>query len=98
MTDVTDETSSVPAHIARILDAARIAPSRDNLQPWRFLVEGETVSFLVDHERDRSPANAGGRMARVAVGAAIECALLLVVSTGFQATAQQSRRPDIVLN
>ncbi len=30
--------------------------------------------------------------------AAIECALLLVVSTGFQAAAQQSGRPDIVLN
>ena len=63
-------------HIERILDAARIAPSRDNLQPWRFVVEGETVSFMVDHERDRSPANSGGRMARIAVGAAIECALL----------------------
>jgi nitroreductase len=63
-------------HIERILDAARIAPSRDNLQPWRFAVEGETVSFLVDHERDRSPANTGGRMARIAIGAAIECALL----------------------
>jgi hypothetical protein len=46
------------------------------MQPWRFVVEGETVSFLVDHERDRSPANAGGRMACIAVGAALECALL----------------------
>jgi nitroreductase len=82
---VTDETpppssGSSPApllpHIERILDAARIAPSRDNLQPWRFIVEDETVSFGVDHERDRSPANADGRMARIAVGAAIECALL----------------------
>jgi nitroreductase len=63
-------------HVERILDAARIAPSYDNMQPWRFLVEGSTVSFLVDHERDRSPANATGRMARIAVGAALECALL----------------------
>ena len=29
---------------------------------------------------------------------AIECALLLVLSTAFQAAAQQSGRPDIVLN
>lgn len=63
-------------HIERILDAARIAPSRDNLQPWRFVVDHETVSFVVDHDRDRSPANADGRMARIAVGAAIECALI----------------------
>lgn len=66
----------IPEHVERILDAARIAPSHDNMQPWRFFVEGETVSFFVDHERDRSPANGDGRMARLAVGAALECALL----------------------
>jgi nitroreductase len=64
------------AHIAEILEAARLAPSRDNLQPWRFHVDGETVSFAVDAERDRSPMNAGGRMARIAVGAALESALI----------------------
>ena len=73
---VPDTSLPLLPHIERILDAARIAPSRDNLQPWRFVVEGETVSFMVDHERDRSPANTGGRMGRIAVGAAIECALL----------------------
>jgi nitroreductase len=67
---------SIPVHVDRILDAAHLAPSHDNLQPWRFAVEGETISFFVDHERDRSPANARGRVARVAVGAALECALL----------------------
>jgi nitroreductase len=68
--------AALPPHIERILDAARIAPSRDNLQPWRFVVDGETVSFAIDHERDRSPANQGGAMARIAIGAAIECVLL----------------------
>jgi hypothetical protein len=32
------------------------------------------------------------------VTAGIECALLLIVWTGFPAAAQQSSRPDIVLN
>jgi nitroreductase len=63
-------------HIAEILEAARVAPSRDNLQPWRFHVDGDTVSFAVDAERDRSPMNAGERMARIAVGAALESALI----------------------
>lgn len=67
---------SLLPHVERILDAARIAPSHDNMQPWRFIADGETVSFLVDHERDRSAANADGRTARIAVGAALECALL----------------------
>lgn len=73
---MTEPTRPIPPHIDRILDAARIAPSHGNMQPWRFVVEGETISFLVDHERDRSPDKAGGRMARLAVGAALECALL----------------------
>jgi nitroreductase len=64
------------SHIELVLDAARGAPSHNNMQPWRFVVDGETVSFLEDHERDRSPGNAGGRMARIAVGAALECALV----------------------
>jgi nitroreductase len=71
-----EPAAAILPHIERILDAARIAPSHDNMQPWRFVVEGDVVSFLVDHERDRSPANAGGRMACIAVGAALECALL----------------------
>ncbi len=66
-------------HIERVLEAARIAPSRDNAQPWRFVVSGETISFLVDAERDRVPHGAhehSSRMARLAVGASLECALL----------------------
>ena len=66
----------IPPHVERILEAARIAPSHDNMQPWRFVVDGDTISFLVDHERDRSSTGSGGRMARIAVGAALECALL----------------------
>jgi Putative TM nitroreductase len=73
---VTDPTRSIPPHIDRILDAARIAPSHGNQQPWRFVVDGETVSFLVDHERERASDKTGGRMARMAVGVALECALL----------------------
>ncbi len=71
--------ASLPAHIERILDAAHLAPSHDNTQPWRFVVAGETISFLVDAERDRVPAGSGmvsTREARIAVGAAVECALL----------------------
>jgi nitroreductase len=73
---VPESGLSIPSHVERVLDAAHIAPSHDNMQPWRFVVEDETVSFLVDHERDRSPANGSGRLARMAVGAALECALL----------------------
>jgi nitroreductase len=87
---------SIPQHIERILDAAHIAPSEGNMQPWRFVVEGETVSLLVDHERDRSPANGDGRMARIAVGAALECALLRAGRMG--ATVRfEPPRPNVLV-
>ncbi len=67
---------SVSVHIERILDAARTAPSHDNRQPWRFIVDGETVSFAVDQERD------DGAMARIGIGAAIECACIAAARMG----------------
>jgi hypothetical protein len=84
-------TTELLPHIERILDAARSAPSRDNLQPWRFIVRGESVSFLVDPSRDASPLNAGQRMARIAVGAAIENALL---RAGRMGMVVQAREPE----
>ena len=82
---------SIAEHVEHILDAARIAPSSNNLQPWRFLVEGETVSFLLDYERDRSPANANGRLGRIALGAALECALLRAARMGVTVKLQPLR-------
>ncbi|HEY8090011.1 MAG TPA: nitroreductase family protein [Polyangiaceae bacterium] len=63
-------------YLEHILDAARSAPSHHNAQPWRFAIDGDAVSFLVDGERAQTPADAGGRVARMAIGAALECALL----------------------
>jgi nitroreductase len=91
-----ESTPPVPDHVERILDAAHIAPSYANMQPWRFLVDGETVSFLVDHERDRSPASASGRMARMAVGAALECALLRAGRMGATVRFQTPREGALV--
>lgn len=50
------------------------APSGDNTQPWRFRYDKELkkLLFYVDESRDPSPMNAGQRMARIAVGAALE--------------------------
>ncbi len=57
-----------------LLEAAILAPSGDNTQPWRFSVDRErwTITLDVDPARDPSPMNAGQRMARIAVGAALE--------------------------
>ena len=79
---MTEPAPTLAEHIEHILDAAHLAPSHDNVQPWRFVVEGDLVSFLVDAERDRAPADAAGRVSRIGVGAAVECALLRAGRTG----------------
>ena len=83
----------LPLHLEHLLDAARTAPSHDNGQPWRFIVDGETVSFAVDHERDRSP---GGQVARIAVGAALENALLCASRMGATVRYLEPREGTLV--
>ena len=61
--------------ILETLIAAGIqAPSGDNTQPWRFMVDSQarTIAAHVDETRDPSPMNSGQRMSRIAVGAAVE--------------------------
>ncbi len=57
-----------------LLEAAILAPSGDNTQPWHFKVDRQQNSILldVDPTRDTSPMNAGQRMARISLGAALE--------------------------
>ncbi len=57
-----------------LLQAAVLAPSGDNTQPWRFLVDrtSGSIGLDVDPARDPSPMNAGQRMARISLGAALE--------------------------
>ncbi len=81
------------AHIERVLDAARTAPSHDNLQPWRFTVEGDTVSFGIDHERNPSQ---DATMARIGLGAAIECACIAASRMGIAPRIQPPHEGALV--
>ncbi len=60
--------------LVSLVAAAVRAPSGDNTQPWRFRLDEAAgrVTFLLDETRDPSNWNAGQRMARIAVGAALE--------------------------
>src|SRR5207237_1010421 len=50
------------------------APSGDNTQPWLFLIDeaAQRIDVHLDTSRDTSPMNRGQRMARMALGAALE--------------------------
>ena len=57
-----------------LVAAGMRAPSGDNTQPWSFEIDppAGTIRIQVNEARDRSPMNAGQRMARIAVGAAAQ--------------------------
>ena len=60
--------------IDTLAESARLAPSGDNTQPWTFAVSHSENRLTIesDPSRDPSPMNAGDRMSRIAIGAAIE--------------------------
>ncbi|RPI82966.1 MAG: hypothetical protein EHM42_08905 [Planctomycetaceae bacterium] len=76
-----------------LISAANAAPSGDNLQPWSFQIDlaAGTIRIAVDETRDQSPMNAGQRMARIAVGAAVENILR---ATEFSGVAAELTRID----
>jgi nitroreductase len=78
-----------------LLGAAIRAPSGDNTQPWRFVVEGDTVALGLDPERDTSPMNAGQRMSRIAVGAALENLVRAARAIGLSAELAADPSPHL---
>lgn len=62
----------LPIWISSALEAARLAPSAVNRQPWRFSVENDTIKISVDNDRDSyhiSTLDCGIAMAHVELGA-----------------------------
>lgn len=74
--------------LEKLIAAAIRAPSGDNTQPWRFLVDSTAgqLSIQLDEIRDPSPMNAGQRMARIAIGAALENVLRMARCNGLEAS------------
>jgi nitroreductase len=80
-----------------LIAAAVRAPSGDNTQPWRFAVDEEAglIALEVDPTRDPSPMNAGQRMARIAVGAALENLLRVAHGRGYAAEVEPGSPPAV---
>ena len=71
---IDSPTKTTLAALEFLVSQAILAPSGDNLQPWRFVIDARSsrIRIEVDPGRDTSPMNAGQRMSRIAVGAATE--------------------------
>jgi nitroreductase len=88
---------SMSTTLSTLLTAACRAPSGDNTQPWQFVVDDdeEMIELRVDPTRDRSPMNAGQRMARIAVGAALENILRTAAFNGWQTALEPCSPPAL---
>lgn len=85
--------TAIPAHIERILDLARWAPSGDNTQPWRFEVLGEEHVLVHGLDtRDHVVYDLDGRASQLAIGALLETMAIAASTQGRTASIQ--RRPD----
>jgi nitroreductase len=83
----------VPAHLRRILDLARWAPSGDNTQPWRFeIVADEHVLVHGFDTRAHVVYDLDGHASQLAVGALLET--IAIAASREARTAHISRRPD----
>lgn len=75
---------NLPAHIKTILEAAILAPSGENAQPWRFIISDNQIQLFNVPERDQSYYNYGQLGSYVAHGAAIENMVTAAAETGYR--------------
>ncbi len=76
-------------HIIRdILRLAIYAPSGDNLQPWKFIVQGNTLFVCSVPERDQTLYNFAQRGSFVAHGALIENIAIVSPHFGYRAVIE----------
>ena len=80
-----------------IRDAVRLAcraPSLHNSQPWRWVVEGDTVQLFVEPDRVVRGADSSGREALIACGAVLDHFRVAMAAAGFTANADRFPNPN----
>ncbi len=82
--------------IAGMLDAAVLAPSMHNTQPWRFRVlpDADAIELLADRARQLRHSDPGGRALHIACGAALFNMRLAASVAGRQPVVMLLPDPD----
>jgi nitroreductase len=80
--------------VRKILEAAIQAPSGDNCQPWRFVVDHDRIDLYDEPAADTSYYNYRQRASLVAHGALLENVALVAPTLGFHARFALFPTPD----
>jgi nitroreductase len=86
------QDGTTAAALAEAADAARLAPSVHNTQPWRWRVQGESLDLLADRGRALPVADPNGRLLTMSCGAALHHARVALAAEGCQVDV--ARLPD----
>ena len=89
-----DRVDDMPAEILRVVEHAVLAPSGGNVQPWHFHWDGERLWVSRDAVRARSVLDGRGNGALLALGAAIENAVIAAAAEGRAATVEPFPRGE----
>lgn len=73
------------AFIERIAQAGAFAPSGDNLQPWTFINDDESLLIFHDPNQDRSLFNVRHLASYIALGAVLENVLIAATKYNYRA-------------
>ncbi|GAA2607795.1 Acg family FMN-binding oxidoreductase [Paractinoplanes durhamensis] len=85
--------------LTRCVQAATLAPSLHNSQPWRFRIVGESVEVYADPDRRLEALDSSGRELMISVGAALFTLRLALQAEGWAPACTlfpDRRSPDLV--
>jgi nitroreductase len=73
-------TEDVGRGLVAAADAARLAPSIHNTQPWRWVVRGDRLELFAAPERQLHEQDPRGRLMQLSCGAALHHALVALAA------------------
>jgi hypothetical protein len=81
-------TPHLTASIEHVVEAATLAPSVHNTQPWRFVLRGDGFDLHADRARQLSVLDPDGRQLHLSCGAALATARIAARALGLDAVVE----------
>jgi nitroreductase len=81
--------------LRQMIEAATLAPSAENLQPWRFSIDDDVLTVSLDAGRGL-PSDITGMLSLTGIGAAIENAVIAAREHGFEPDVDYSSSTSLL--